>query len=786
MKEDKGISLIVLVITIIVVIILAGAVIISLANNNPISQANKATFLSDLRNFETELNLYETKQFLDELGMYDITKLQADETSVTYDSVVVTDKTINDLITTFGKSTKYVGQFVVVDGKLVYQGSDTNRQIWSMEAGVKVEVLGEPKVTMISPLDTVVSAGTDIVYTIQFSSNAPLTIINLEGNVEVLDDSGVALVSQPGISFGTIDGLGVNATISVDITIETDGLLSGAYKLKIKSGTVTNADNISNIQDTISLIGFDIDNTAPENPIMLADPSIWTIEDVTVTINYSEDTSIKEYSLDGTNWNNYTSPVVVTNNITIYSRGKDILGNESGVATLTVTNIDRDAPTVSYGTNGGSGETANTTVTVSDVGTSSINISTLQYVWDIQNSTTPTSGWAVFTNSQTLTKTGVTGTYYLWIKASDNAGNNVVSKTNSFVLIQPVVANKPVLSIGMTAKKWNGSSWDTVSNPETDTSWYNYTNKEWGNAQTADGSMWVWIPRYEYKITTPHMSTEQTIAVNFLENTSTTVTSGYTLHSAFTFGSTELTGLWVAKFEASGTSSAIDLIPGASSLKSLTVTQLFTACRNMETNSRYGWGTSGIGIDTHLIKNTEWASVAYLSQSIYGKNSEVWKNPTYITGQSGTNVSGETPIYSYDNVTYGVNVSTTGNIYGVYDMNGGTQEYIAAYVNNGDASLATYGASLVNASSQYKDLYFKSTYDTASGNYALTSGRKGDAVYETSSVGTGSGSWFTGYSATPCSNSPYFSRSQMFGFSNFYGGGGVNGFRPVIVISGTF
>ncbi len=51
MKEQRGISLIVLVITIIVIIILAGAVILSLNQNNPIESANKAVFLSDVEKF---------------------------------------------------------------------------------------------------------------------------------------------------------------------------------------------------------------------------------------------------------------------------------------------------------------------------------------------------------------------------------------------------------------------------------------------------------------------------------------------------------------------------------------------------------------------------------------------------------------------------------------------------------------------------------------------------------------------------------------------------------------
>jgi hypothetical protein len=54
----KGISLIVLVITIIVIIILAGAVILSLAQNNPIGQANQATREHDAAEVESALAMF--------------------------------------------------------------------------------------------------------------------------------------------------------------------------------------------------------------------------------------------------------------------------------------------------------------------------------------------------------------------------------------------------------------------------------------------------------------------------------------------------------------------------------------------------------------------------------------------------------------------------------------------------------------------------------------------------------------------------------------------------------
>jgi len=569
-------------------------------------------------------------------------------------------------------------------------------------------------------------------------------------------------------------------------------LTSGTYQCKVKV-----ADNATNSTTSNAVA---IATTSVGTITLAASPTGWTNGNVTVTVTYPTEVVTKQYSTNGTTWNTYTTPVVVTTNSTVYAKGLDAGGNQTTQATLTVSNIDKTSPTVAFGTNGGSGTTVSTTATVDDVGGSNINTGTLQYVWDTQNVATPGSGWVTFTNGATQSMGSVNGTYYLWIKGSDNAGNNVVSKTNAFTLTQPMVSNAPLLSVGMTAKKWNGSSWVTVSSPNTDTSWYNYETKQWANAQTADGSMWVWIPRYEYRIPTPHSSTAQTIAVNFLINTPTTPTSGYTIHPAFTFGSTQLTGIWVAKFEASGSISAIDVKPGIASLRSITIDSMFTACRNMETTygARYGWGTSGTGIDTHLMKNTEWGAVAYLSSSAYGKTGEVWINPNYnyITGQAGTSASASATIstYAYDNATYGVNASTTGNIYGIYDMSGGTYEYTASYVNNGNGSLTTYGLSLVSAIAQYKDLY-TSSGDTSSGNYSAASGKKGDAVYETSTADIGTTSWYSDNSYMPLSSIPFFARGGGYGdsthagvfyFDHFRGdAGSYIGFRPVIAVSGS-
>ena len=65
--------------------------------------------------------------------------------------------------------------------------------------------------------------------------------------------------------------------------------------------------------------------------------------------------------------------------------------------------------------------------------------------------------------------------------------------------------NKPELMQGMKAVKFTEPKGDTEGTVEqitdsTSTAWYDYNEKKWANAQTEDGSMWVWIPRYAYKI----------------------------------------------------------------------------------------------------------------------------------------------------------------------------------------------------------------------------------------------------------------------------------------------
>ena len=107
MKEQKkGISLIVLVITIIVMIILASAIIISLSNSNIITKAKEAVLKTDVKNFAQELSVSLAEEKLENKDLE-------------FDNVTETDvEEIKKYIPNFDE--KYAGKIFIQNGELVY------------------------------------------------------------------------------------------------------------------------------------------------------------------------------------------------------------------------------------------------------------------------------------------------------------------------------------------------------------------------------------------------------------------------------------------------------------------------------------------------------------------------------------------------------------------------------------------------------------------------------------------------------------------------------------------
>ena len=375
--------------------------------------------------------------------------------------------------------------------------------------------------------------------------------------------------------------------------------------------------------------------------------------------------------------------------------------------------------------------------------------------------------------------------------------------------------NAPKLASGMTAIKYVAG---------TDTATYETltAGSQWANAMTKDGSMWVWIPRYAYRITngyhksgadldssdaTKGAGTIEIAFVKYDEDTDTNVfldssiteTSGiadsdydesnpsWILAPGFEFGDEHLDGFWFAKFEASnidgyGSSSStannpdltLQIKPNVTSWRSITSTNIFEVCLKLTSESNYSTYFNKVSnVDTHMTKNVEWGAVVYLAHSKYGLNgSEIAvKSNGYTTGQGAGN--------NNYNTTTGITASTTKNVYGIYDMSGGAYEYVAACLTGYTSELSSNTDSTYI--SKYIDVY---------SSYGIT--KYGDAVYETSNSSSGTNSWFKDYSYFVDSSGPVFGRGgrcdngSYAGLFNFVRDNGVaydtGGFRVVCAI----
>lgn len=348
-------------------------------------------------------------------------------------------------------------------------------------------------------------------------------------------------------------------------------------------------------------------------------------------------------------------------------------------------------------------------------------------------------------------------------------------------------ANPPKLLTGMKPVKYNETlqKWEITT--EDDPNWYNYDNKKWANVILSDyegedisnASMFVWIPRYAYKISEDNYNKkdEGIIAIKFLKDNTNYDKDGnlidiknnksnkdYVVHPAFNLDK-ELTGIWVSKYEASsleyglsgenyGGADNVELtyksVADRYSWVNLKIDTTYIISKEIANNPIYGLDSKKV--DSHLIKNIEWGAVSYLAHSRYGRNdNQVVINNYYDKDKLKTGygaISNNSEYGNSINVTYlwntdnGMKASTTGNVYGIYDLVGGAIERTAAYLDNDSQSLKNEALSLYDADKKYKDIYSVSTQDERNENYDLSVNNYGDAIYETSSNGDGNNSWY--------------------------------------------
>ena len=383
--------------------------------------------------------------------------------------------------------------------------------------------------------------------------------------------------------------------------------------------------------------------------------------------------------------------------------------------------------------------------------------------------------------------TTIPGDYEVKYTISDSEYNTTIVKKNFHV--QRV--NKPSLESNMYPVKWNGNSWEVTSND--DYNWYSYVeNKEnekyqlnrWANVQIQNTSLnigdtineenlnlYVWIPRFTYKIEYEDQSCNWPLEINSCNRKNAVVnikfsnildddkSENYKSHPAFCVDNNNDSdcidnddwnqlGFWVMKYEASNTNNNATSKPNITAWRNISIDDAFNKSNEIKTNLNLSLN------DSHLIKNTEWSAISYLSKSAL-KNDEIIVNDSneYITGKKG------------------IQSTTTKNLYGIYDMSGCSSEFTSSYLSEGTLNNYT---NLVNSQNKYKNVFFGNS-DNGIENYsANTITTIGQSILETSTSGIGSNSWNDDFSEFPTATDSFIKRGGSYNNLSY---AGIFGFR---------
>ncbi len=721
------------------------------------------------------------------------------------ETCIIRESENDPIITLNGDKTLYIGlneTYTELGAKASTRGGEN--------LDYKIEIKENDEI--VSSIDT----SKETTYQIKYEASNNGKIVSIERTIVVLDMTPVIKMSEENETYVkekdvllNISGIRPNEVESFTYEIKKDGestkieTVNGFTKTLTfnETGTyeviVTVTDN-NNHSNTLSKT-YKIDATIPDVGSVTANGTMgsnnWYTSNVTFTLTDGTD------SLSG-----HKSTTVTPSSITSNTSGTSVtvttIDNAGNQATKTFGpyKVDKTAPTYTV--------KSTATVTILKGESNAITSYFNSPTWSISGTGTVTckSGSTTVTNTSSLS----IGTHTVICTATGKNGLSTSARktiaVNGWIVASTSnhgsLGNVPSLN-GLVAVKFSSQSDRT-------TKWYDYSTQMWANAvsvtsgyrnlsagaeipESAIKAYFVWIPRYEYRYTnlgTSYAGGSQAqpggITINFIAKTKTSPSTNYKIHPAFTFGTTQLAGIWVGKFETTGSASVPTIKPNLSSLRNQNVsTQFQTSKKFSASGNSYGISTSA---DAHMMKNSEWGAVAYLSQSKYGKygnssysgaNKEIYYNSNgYITGYSSGTPFYEKVTYKYHGSPNGTGASTTGTIYGVYDMNGSASEYVMG-VYNGSLGSASGFSSL--PASKYYDNYTSRT-DTTACNGGICYGH---ALSETKDWYHSSSSfWF------PTTDYPWFVRSgriKIFSYSSCMPSGGGGGalesttFRCVLI-----
>ena len=375
----------------------------------------------------------------------------------------------------------------------------------------------------------------------------------LKAKLEALDnESGLHTLEYAWSTSNTVEPINWETFENGKEIVKNDAT-SGTYYLW------TNViDNVGNKASKIKVSNPFIvssNNSEAFKIVITSTPTTWTKDNVNITITYGSaltqgkkagmGISIEE-AKNAASENTANQMVVTTNNYYIYAEAIDGNGNKV-TATKQITNIDKIAPTVELGTNGGTYTVAQnsnfaqitTSINAQDVNGSGLN--TLKYQIS-SSSTLPLDddpNWKTFTNGNIITENISGGIWYLYTKVTDNAGNRAINiqKSNPYIANYSVIydANGGKGAPDSQIKEHNKTI--TLSTIQPSRTGYTFigwsTNKSSSTAEYQPGATYT----NNASATLYAVWQAKQIEVTFVRNTSST--DNTSVKQTFTYGVTE-------------------------------------------------------------------------------------------------------------------------------------------------------------------------------------------------------------------------------------------------------
>ena len=343
------------------------------------------------------------------------------------------------------------------------------------------------------------------------------------------------------------------------------------------------------------------------------------------------------------------------------------------------------------------------------------------------------------TNCEVIDQSGIVNSaldmkVFVAIMSGNKVKNERVSNMDA------TCVNKPELYDGMIPVYYSDGEWRLAdkTNSTNSSLWYNYGKSRWANAVFVNTDKYndsklgtvinqedilgyyVWIPRFKYKlwnngieINDSYDAYNKGIDIVFESgiNSSDNVKCGdvgcvyregeYLTHPAF---SDNLRGFWISKYEISNDSK---FVPNVESLRNESLDSYETIISNLSIT--YGVMDT---VESHIVTNLEWGATLYLSHSKYGvcadnRCQDIGINNTYISENNKQDTS-------------------TRDVYGVYDMAGGTSEYVVG--------LSGIGTGIEEVRVNESNTWYQGIYINTNSDYILRGG-KDRGLFATSDIG---------------------------------------------------